>query len=229
MRDSGETGYDFAPKHKLELPKNLVLPEEKIEKLLSFLPLVLEFNKRHEKKVQAGSWVILGAYLNMLFGKERANLLKPGDLSNYRILEVGAGTYQKGGHFGPNLARVLLDLGANVEICDPHASAKDFSDQELLRLKLHAVSLDDLDPQATGKFDLVLSSAFFGLDSKYTEDQEVLEAIKSLEKFSDAQIHFIQGAEVPPGFKKRNKISDDDSLQEINLEDAGSFLIDDKR
>ncbi len=223
----GETGHDYVPKHKLELPKSLVLSEEKTKKILSFLSIATEFNKRHDKKVQTGSWNLLAGYLTLLLGKERGNLLKPGDLENYRILEVGAGSYQTEGHFGPNFARVLVDLGARVEICDPSASEKDFSDEELSRLKVHAGLLEDLDPHATGTFDLVLSSAFFGAGSKYDSDEEVLEAMTRLQEFSPVQIHFIQGNEIDPGFKKRTGSSDD--LNELNLQDVGSFLIEDKR
>jgi len=67
--------------------------------------------------------------------------LKPGDLRGLKIVDIGGGGYTESPSFGPDLARALAYLGAEVTLVDPVAKMEDFTNDNYEYGKVSAASM----------------------------------------------------------------------------------------
>ncbi|OGH93938.1 MAG: hypothetical protein A2538_03675 [Candidatus Magasanikbacteria bacterium RIFOXYD2_FULL_41_14] len=149
------------------------------------------------KKLEAGSWIFLAGFLAKSLGHD--NGLSVGDLKGFKIADIGGGHYSPPSSFGPNLARALAYLGAEVFVVDPKASNSDFAEDSFAIGSVSVVPkwAQELYEENDGPIssdrpvDIVTSSAFVASPGS-PNDSEYPSLLDGLRKISNVQIHLIQ-------------------------------------
>lgn len=196
----GQIRHVEGQKNQLIIPELEIFNQEEM-KMLALEGSALrrmtnrEFKEQGIEPTVAGSWVLMLGYINNLLRKDGAQYLSKGDLKGLSVADIGGGSsYSNASGYGPNLARVLAHLGAEVSVIDPLSDSS--RSGSMKGLTYHSQKFEKFVDENNGqKFDMLVSNAFIGSPGAGETGDDISRIVEDLSKISPVQIHLIQSGE----------------------------------